>query len=260
MKKDLWRLAFGCDCESGFPGCLHANDFYEGAYTETRDYLKDLVEKVRNGEPIPQQDIPAIANIFMVLNDSFHAEHPRPIDQRATKVLFEFLEIVESLLDKPIKEFSGKYAFLSNLYECDVEYNGIHYKNADAAFQAQNCIAPKDRMSFPELKPEEAIEFGRSVVLHEDRDSKSISPLENNWISENYWEFEEYSVMDKIVRAKFTQNPDLAEKLLETGTSELVYGNSRGDTTWGVDLETGEGHNQLGDILTEIREELWEKI
>ena len=46
--------------------------------------------------------------------------------------------------------------------------------------------------------------------------------------------------MEKVVRAKFTQNPHLARFLVETGDAELIEGNSWHDTFWGVDLKTGD--------------------
>ena len=35
-----------------------------------------------------------------------------------------------------INRFVDEYYFLSNFYECPVEYNGIVYGNNEAAFQA----------------------------------------------------------------------------------------------------------------------------
>ena len=62
--------------------------------------------------------------------------------------------------------------------------------------------------------------------------------------------------MEEVVRAKFTQNPDLAARLGATGTMPLVEGNSFGDTIWGVDAKTGKGENNLGKILMKVRAEL----
>lgn len=40
--------------------------------------------------------------------------------------------------------------------------------------------------------------------------------------------------MEELVRAKFTQNPDLADKLLATGDAHLEEGNTWGDRIWGT--------------------------
>ena len=60
--------------------------------------------------------------------------------------------------------------------------------------------------------------------------------------------------MHEICMAKFTQNLLLKEKLLATGTEELVEGNNHGDTFWGC--VNGKGENHLGKILMKVREEL----
>jgi ribA/ribD-fused uncharacterized protein len=61
-------------------------------------------------------------------------------------------------------------------------------------------------------------------------------------------------IMEKIVRAKFWQNPHLARKLVATGDQKLVEGNRWNDTFWGVCRGVGENH--LGKILMRVREEL----
>jgi len=60
--------------------------------------------------------------------------------------------------------------------------------------------------------------------------------------------------MEMLVRAKFS-GPLLAERLLATGTNELVEGNSWGDRTWGAvwDGYRRDGRNELGRILMQIR-------
>lgn len=73
------------------------------------------------------------------------------------------------------------------------------------------------------------------------------------------WDWEEVKdkVMYEIVLAKFTQNPDLKEKLLATGDEHLEEGNTWGDTTWGT--VNGIGENRLGIILMKVRKELQEE-
>lgn len=60
--------------------------------------------------------------------------------------------------------------------------------------------------------------------------------------------------MEEIVREKFTQNTELADKLLATGDAYLEEGNTWGDRIWGT--VNGSGANRLGVILMQIRAEL----
>ena len=39
-----------------------------------------------------------------------------------------------------IKEFRGKYYFLSNFYEAPITYEGITYQNIEAAFQSAKVL------------------------------------------------------------------------------------------------------------------------
>ncbi len=134
--------------------------------------------------------------------------------------------------------FRGSFDFLSNFYPTKVDVDGVCYQNAEAAFQAQKCVEMADRAAFAGLSAAKAKRMGRQVTLRPD------------------WDKVRLAVMEEIIRAKFTQNSDLAARLVATGTMPLAEGNAWGDTFWGVDAKTGEGENNLGKILMKIREEL----
>lgn len=135
-----------------------------------------------------------------------------------------------------IKEFIKEYRFLSNFYTSDIEYNGLVFMSAEAAFQAQKC--PSIARSFTRLSPNRAKARGRSVQLRND------------------WETVKDDIMYEIVKSKFTQNQDLKQRLLDTGNEELIEGNIWNDTYWGMDIRTNRGKNKLGKILMRVREEL----
>ena len=64
------------------------------------------------------------------------------------------------------------------------------------------------------------------------------------------------SLMEKAILAKFTQHPDLQEKLLETGEAPLVE-HTEEDSYWGDGGDGGSGENgknMLGKILVKVRE------
>ena len=135
-----------------------------------------------------------------------------------------------------IDRFTDEYFFLSNFYESKVTFEGITYLNNEAAFQAMKTLDESKRRSFAGLDPDSAKRAGRKVSLRSD------------------WEQVKTDLMYEICKAKFTQNKDLAEKLLATGDEELVKGNDWNDQSWGK--VNGQGENRLGIILMKVREEL----
>lgn len=135
-----------------------------------------------------------------------------------------------------IDKFYGKYDFLSNYYVAPVTYNGLTFQSNEAAFQAQKTLNEGQRRKFTRMAPNKAKAKGRNVILRSD------------------WEQIKNKIMYEVCYAKFTQNPELKEKLLLTGDEELIEGNTWHDTYWGVCNRRGK--NKLGKILMRIREEL----
>ena len=137
---------------------------------------------------------------------------------------------------KQIDVFKGRYFFLSNFFSAPVTWEGRTYQNNEAAFQSAKCIKDSQRDKFTQLDPSRAKRAGRIVLLRQDCED----------IKEQ--------VMYEVCFAKFTQNPDLGKKLVETGDAILVEGNDWNDRVWG--MVKGVGQNKLGKILMRIREEI----
>lgn len=140
------------------------------------------------------------------------------------------------MADKVINSFRGEYFFLSNFYMAPVVYNGRLFTNSEAAFQAQKSKNPDRIKYFCNMNPYEAKRQGRRLPLRDD------------------WENVKIDIMYNIVLAKFTQNPELKEKLLATGDAYLEEENNWGDRVWGT--VNGFGHNHLGKILMDVRDRL----
>lgn len=134
-----------------------------------------------------------------------------------------------------IEKFKGRNSFLSNFYNSEINYEGNTYPNAECAFQAAKCINLTEKEKFKKLTAAQAKKFGRKVSLRPD------------------WESAKLGIMKEIVDKKF-EDPELADKLLNTGDSFLVEGNSWGDIYWGVC--NGVGKNHLGKILMETRNKI----
>lgn len=156
-----------------------------------------------------------------------------------TPEVWEIMSINGKLPWNSITDFHEEpYRFLSNFFEARVEYRGLAYGSNEAAFQAQKCMTEEEKVQFTEFGPGKSKGVGRRVQLRPD------------------WNEVKVGIMEEIVRAKFTQHPELAARLLATGDKVLVEGNHWGDTFWGVDTRTGQGENHLGKILMKVRTEL----
>lgn len=142
---------------------------------------------------------------------------------------------------EPIK-FSGPEHFLSNFYPCSITYNGWTFKTAEAAFQAQKEPIEKH------LKALSEFETGLQAKKYGGKSAKKMHPRVD-------WDDVRIGIMEEIVRAKFTQNPELAKELIETGDVELQeYRVHFPDTFWGMGPKGGQ--NNLGKILMKLRTEL----
>ena len=77
------------------------------------------------------------------------------------------------------------------------------------------------------------------------------------------WDAYKETAMLEVVRAKFVQNPDLAQKLLDTEDAELVEGNTWHDNFFGncscPRCKNVEGKNVLGKLLMFVRKEIKKK-
>lgn len=135
-----------------------------------------------------------------------------------------------------INEFRGKCYFLSNFYSAPVEYEGIVYQNNEAAFQSAKTTNYETRLKFANLDPSSAKGKGRRIQLRHG------------------WDIIKFDIMYEIVKAKFSQNEELKQKLIDTGNEHLEEGNTWGDKIWGT--VNGKGQNNLGKILMRVRKEL----
>ena len=137
-----------------------------------------------------------------------------------------------------IDSFRGEFAFLSNFHPSPIKYRDLDFPTAEHAYQYEknpmDPYARKIRMERNLLTPGMAKRIGRKIE------------------TSSTWGHNKIHFMFYIVLMKFQQNPALKKLLLATGDQELVEGNDWGDTFWGVC--NGEGRNELGKILMDVRD------
>jgi ribA/ribD-fused uncharacterized protein len=135
-----------------------------------------------------------------------------------------------------INNFKGPYLFLSNFSPDPVLYEGAWYSTSEHAYQAQKTMNAQAREGIRSAPTAYACKkAARAVLLRAD------------------WEQVKDEVMLEVLRAKF-KNTRLAQRLLLTGSAELIEMNTWGDTYWGVC--GGQGLNKLGTLLMQVRQEL----
>lgn len=140
---------------------------------------------------------------------------------------------------KVISSFSGRYFFLSNLYQNVTVHNGMYYQSAESAFQASRCCEPSDRRIFADLDG-----IGNGYQAKE---------LIRQFYSTDEYTEQSVANMIDIVSDKFYRNPELLDRLLATGNADIINSNDWHDRFWGVDKKTGTGRNWLGLILQTVR-------
>lgn len=145
-------------------------------------------------------------------------------------------ELRQEEYPEEILQFKDEFAFLSNDFPAETEYEGIVYPCAGSAFLASKFESRAERVKIAGMGTDRA------------KMKYSAEP------GSSEWQEMQTEIMEDIVRAKFMKNPALLGKLLQTGSRRIING-GRKDRFWGVNLITWEGENRLGNILMKLREE-----
>lgn len=149
--------------------------------------------------------------------------------------------IVIEALSEPIKFYhlNKPYGCFSNFAPYPIYLKDRIWPTSEHYFQAQKFVNTPHEEEIRQAKTaREAAEMGR------DR----RRPLRRDW------EIIKDDVMREALYAKFTQHPDLTEKILSTGDLKLIE-QTKNDRYWG-DGGDGTGLNRLGQLLMETRERI----
>ena len=151
-----------------------------------------------------------------------------------------------------IDAFRNEYDFLSNFYISPLTWKGHKFSTSEHAYQWAKTDDPAEQKTVlvhvfetggeMPTTPGQAKSAGGAVTLRPD------------------WEETKLNIMYDILKAKFTQNWGILQKLLNTGDAELIEGNSWHDNWYGDCKCQGckniPGQNILGKILMRLRTEL----
>lgn len=141
----------------------------------------------------------------------------------------------------------------SNWYKCHFTIDGIDFSSSEQYMMYGKALL------FGDQAIADAILGTRNV-----REQKALGRKVQHFDAET-WNKNARQIVHRGCYAKFDQNPDLKAKLLATAGTTLVEA-SPDDRIWGIGLaeddprakkrETWLGTNWLGEVLTQIREEM----
>ena len=133
---------------------------------------------------------------------------------------------------------SGNFGFLSNLYPCPVTFEGKAFRNSEEAYQYG--------------KPKEKVVAEWIINAPKPHLCAIASPSLLFFDIKPDWNKVKVERMRQVLKAKFSQNAELMDKLLSTNGFSLVE-DSKTDTFWGIGKK-GNGQNILGQLLMELRD------
>lgn len=158
------------------------------------------------------------------------------------------MENIRTRLIGPGIGFFSKHSYLSNFFPAKLVVNGQRFVHSEQAYQYSKAVI-----------------CGRDDIAKSVKsciDPKKIKKYGDKAESKPEWEEIKCETMKCILLAKFTQNDQLREKLISTGTTPLLEctTNLYWGTGWKFDEEGWSkgakypGKNKLGLLLSEVRE------
>lgn len=147
--------------------------------------------------------------------------------------------------ENEVKGFFGEYRPLSNFWPAKVFLDGEEYTSVENAYQAAK-YKKETRDYFKTCSASEAKKFEGNNSIYK--------------YTEEEWDNIKLQIMDGLIVQKFDKilNPELYQKLKETGNKYLEETNYWEDTYWGIyktdAKEDGVGKNNLGKLIMKVRE------
>ena len=150
-----------------------------------------------------------------------------------------------------------EYGCFSNWYPAEFDY-------------VQHFTSSEQFMMYHKVLMFRRYDLANKILQTSDpAECKKIAGQKFPEFNADIWEKTCYTIVKRGVKAKFTQNEGIRRILLGTG-NELLAECSPYDRKWGIGIDIDDpdrlnaskwkGHNLLGRILMEVREELREEI
>ncbi len=148
----------------------------------------------------------------------------------------------------------GENGFLSNWYPCEFVVDGQKFTSSEQYFMYRKALLFRDEGA------------ARRILTSDDcSQMQQIGRHISNY-NDKIWNGYRQLIMYEAVFAKFSQDPELKKKLLDTG-NEVLAEASLADRIWGIGLRMNDsrifnmrnwqdGKNLLGFTLMKVREDL----
>lgn len=159
-------------------------------------------------------------------------------------------------------EFKDEKRYLSNMFECPVTFSGTDkLKRKFPEVKFDDNTYPSSEHLYQALKTESQEWSDELLSIEDPHKTKTLARkklttvpnlIDNTYLIREDFHQIKVKLMFLVVYLKFTQNPVLAQQLMDTSNEELIEKNYWNDTFWGTCDDIGE--NNLGIILMQLRE------
>jgi ribA/ribD-fused uncharacterized protein len=132
--------------------------------------------------------------------------------------------------------YTSQYDWMRNDYHSKIKVGGIEYPTAEHAYQAAKTTDKTLKKAIADqVFIADARKMGRNLDLPDN------------------WDDRKGDIMQTILRQKFMQNEEIADRLMKTDYDSIVA--DMRDEYWGTG-KNGFGENYLGAYLEEVRQEI----
>jgi len=146
-----------------------------------------------------------------------------------------------------------EFGFLSHFHPSPIVIDGTDWPTVEHFYQSQKSLDPRYRAAIRACDTANAVKRLASIPAPGSADRGSWFVAHRKQPRPD-WADVRLDLMRRADTAKYTQNPDLARRLLATGAAEIVE-DAKHDSFWGAGRD-GSGQNWTGRILMDVREAL----
>jgi ribA/ribD-fused uncharacterized protein len=187
-------------------------------------------------------------------------EEEKPKKKKLVKLPPAGAAPVGEVAEKPVFFFAGspelnEFKEFSNLHEAPMLVDGIKFPTVEHYYQWSKARLFGDEESQQKI-----------LKSASPKTAKTIGKKVKDFNAER-WETEKVAIMQRAIKAKLMQHPDIRKKLIATGNRRIAEANPR-SKFWGIGTsyntskadnpDKWPGKNTLGNIYEELRRQLKE--